>query len=460
MAFIQLAGNKARLTLLLTVVATFVAVRASHGQSSDGPVQLPQYQFSDDSFLGDSGSSPPAQLASFPGGCQSCGQLAGDCRCGAGTRSGSAGCNLGGCPNGGCQFSPGCFGTNLFWCSPYPVPYVEPCMRPLCDECMADAAPTFYASAELLPLMRDQNDEVLYQTVGVGGLPALESGSFKTEFDAGARITGGVTLTECYRAEISYLGAYEWGDYAAERNVDPNGGGDFGDLQSLFSNFGIPAPIEGLDYNSFASIETRATFNSLEANLRRRYVPREQLWPAPSHCCVANSFLVGLRYLNIDEEFGYLTGSTLPAGGSINQALINTNNDLYGVQIGMLSQFLLRDYGWVDFEIKGGIFHNEASMRSAYDYSDLSGGNASSFVGIDDRDRTTFLGELSLTYNHQFTRHLSCRVGYNAFWLTGVALASQNLNANPELLALGPAQLDHSGEIVYHGPSIGLVFGW
>ncbi len=83
-----------------------------------------------------------------------------------------------------------------------------------------------------------------------------------------------------------------------------------------------------------------------------------------------------------------------------------------------------------------------------------------SFVGTDSQERTTFLGELSLTYNHQVTSNVSLRLGYNAFWLSGIALASENLNSDFSILTLGPAQIDHAGDAVYHGPNIGFIFAY
>src|SRR5690606_2777339 len=181
-----------------------------------------------------------------------------------------------------------------------------------------------------------------------------------------------------------------------------------------------------------------------------------------SHTCVANSFLLGLRYLEVDEEFGYVTQSGIPAGvGAVNRAFIDTTNEMIGVQIGMLSQFTTYwENGWIDFEIKGGIYHNEATMRSAYEAADGANAPIGSFVGSDDHDRTSFLGEISLSYTHQFTRNLSVRLGYNAFWLTGVALASENLSNDIEILSLGPAHIDHSGDVVYHGPTLGVILAY
>jgi hypothetical protein len=45
-------------------------------------------------------------------------------------------------------------------------------------------------------------------------------------------------------------------------------------------------------------------------------------------------------------------------------------------------------------------------------------------------------------------------------WITGLALASQNLPTDINLLALGPAQVQQCGDVVYHGPHVGFVLAW
>ena len=64
--------------------------------------------------------------------------------------------------------------------------------------------------------------------------------------------------------------------------------------------------------------------NGVELNLRRRWNLRTQRYHY-----AATSFLVGIRYLNVDEQFRYYTESDVPTGaGSINDINIRTENDL------------------------------------------------------------------------------------------------------------------------------------
>ena len=195
----------------------------------------------------------------------------------------------------------------------------------------------------------------------------LENGDFETEFDAGMRLILGTTLTDRYRIEAAYMGNYEWSDRVAIRDQRPNLTGGFGNLYFPFANFGIPLPLIGADFNNFASIEMTSSFESVEFNVRRRCCNLPSAWPYRQRHCIANSFLVGFRYLKVDEQFGYVTQSALPIGaGAINRVALDTANDMYGVQIGMLSQFAVRWSGWIDFQLKGGIYHNEATLSSDY----------------------------------------------------------------------------------------------
>ena len=77
---------------------------------------------------------------------------------------------------------------------------------------------------------------------------------------------------------------------------------------------------------------------------------------------------------------------------------------------------------------------------------------------MDEIDRTSFAGELSLQFNYQFAPSWTFFAGYNALWVTGLAIAAENYDNSIPVLTSGAASIDHSGEVVYHGPNIGLVF--
>jgi hypothetical protein len=337
-------------------------------------------------------------------------------------------------------------GTNLYWHDPHLGSW-EACRiwPPATNGC----PPSWYGKAEMMALYRDTS-EINFATLGPAGPVVLGTGDLQTDFSAGVRALAGKTLGDWYRLEFAYFGSYSWDGDAAVRNLDDNDQGGTGNLYSPFSAFGDPAGVVGVDYNNFASLRFSSTLNNGELNLRRRVLMRPGSYEA--------SFLVGGRYLDIGEEFEYLTQSSVPGpAATTNQVALETDNSLIGLQIGLLSQFLVQPKCWIDFEMKGGIFANRASLDRSYAVS-TAGGAAAVFTDADERDRTSFVGDLSLQVNYQFAPSWTLYGGYNAIWVTGIALGAENFSDDTGMLTLGPALVDHSGDAVYHGPNIGLVF--
>ncbi len=337
-------------------------------------------------------------------------------------------------------------GTNLYWHDPVLGSW-EACRTwpPASNGC----APSWYGKVDMLALFRDMKDEYPMATLGPNGGVAVGTSDFRSEFRAGVRALIGKSLGDWYRIEASYFGSYGWSDVVAVRNIDPNDQGGLGNLFSPFSSFGLPAGVAGLDYNEFVSLGFKSTLNNGELNLRRRVLMRPGWYEA--------SFLLGARYMDIGEQFDYLTQSTTPGPGiSSNAVQIDTGNQMIGVQIGLLSQFLMQPRCWIDFEMKGGIFQNNASLNRTFTVDDGVGGIAS-LSGADRIDRTSFVGDLSLQFNYQFASAWTFYAGYNALWVTGLALGADNFERNPSTLVLGPTLINHRGTMVYHGPNLGIA---
>jgi hypothetical protein len=389
-----------------------------------------------------------------------------------------------------------CSGWSLFWHDPCHTPTV--CLQGE-RYCHAALGPFVYGSVDFLPLFRDESGSTVYQaeafreievTPPTGNPPvdppdvitfrresALSSSDFDTDFDTGFRVLIGVALSDWYRLEGSYFGSYSWEDSASARFQDTDADDDpatesvEGNLLSPFSSFGDIQgrsglstlsqadfdPIAGLDYNEFASINFSSRLDNAELNLRRRLRTI-----ADRHVAAEVSGMLGLRYVQVREDFGYLTQATAGDVGTQNTVDVQTDNDLFGVQIGGLSQFLVHHRAWIDFEIKGAILFNQANSAVAASFYDVDPDaqvtTPASGAFSSERDRTSFLGELSLQLNYQFAPAWTVRAGYNALWLTGVALATENFSSDVDTLINGPGTVDHDGRVVYHGPNISIVW--
>lgn len=320
-------------------------------------------------------------------------------------------------------------GWNLYW---------DSCLThwPNCsyiDPYAMSNVPTWYVGAEFVPLYRDANfsrnlafgtpitpapvlvaapnpndPPVLFQPPDIPN-PLLSTSSFDNDFNSGVKLTLGRQFGDWYRLEGSYLGSYAWVDQAFVLNpVDP--------------------AVASLD------IAYTSRMHTAELNLRRKIA-------LPSTAFGAN-FLIGGRYTRIQETFDYVT-----TGPATNVA-VATDNQLLGLQLGLQSQFLERNRMWVDFDIKGSINRNLASQNTLFNNAPTA----------DQEEATTFIGDILLAYNYQFSPSFTLRLGYQATWITGVALAEQNLPGDLMMAPVRPAEVNHGGDIVYHGPVLGLTW--
>ena len=308
-------------------------------------------------------------------------------------------------------------GWNLYWHNPCH------CQNENCypSTCATALSPIVYGVADFTPLYRDESGSVSYPVNG--GASTISTGDFKPDFDAGGRFLMGVAIGDYYRLEGAYSGAYDWED----RHAVLVGG-------------------------STTEIDFSSNMASAEINLRRRiqllsdvnfnrFSLFNQGEPLLFHRRAESSILVGARYMKIDERFGYTGGG--------NDYNVRADNEMFGAQLGWLSQFLILPRTWIDFEIKGALFHNAIDVN-------LTG----SATDSDARDRTSFLGDLSLMYNHQVTRAITFRAGYTAMWVTDIALATQNFDSNVITGTAVPLEVNNDGNTVYHGPSLGLVLAF
>jgi hypothetical protein len=309
-----------------------------------------------------------------------------------------------------------------------------------------DPREPWYVIADVMALKRDPSDERPIATRDTPTDVVLSTSDLRNEFEAGLRVLVGRQLSEWYSVEASYFGLMTWNAQAAVRDTTTNALGTAGNLFSPFTNFGDPA-VAGFDFNSLAAIENRSSLDNFELNLRQRIdLPPTGMGAAITY---------GVRFMDLSERFSYRTESASPLGGSIADLDVETDNDLVGFQLGSILEFRVEERGWVVVEMKGVVAHNDADQATS--------GSIGAGTAIDSargETRTAFVGDISVAAVYQFTPRLLGRIGYQSMWVDGVALASENLQADPNLLVLGPPQLAHDGSIVYHGPFAGLMWTW
>jgi hypothetical protein len=254
---------------------------------------------------------------------------------------------------------------------------------------------------------------------------AVDDLNFDSE--TGVRAVVGNRIDECHSWETGYLGVFDLdGSVAATGNNDLALPGELG-VSSL--DFFAADRIQ-LDYGS--------ELHSAELNHLR--VVNDDL-----------SLLMGFRYLSFDEEFN-INSTDADTGSSDYQ--IDTNNDLYGGQIG--AQYLKSRgrFGW-GATAKAGVFGNDSSQRQFI--TDFPRGSFLRPERSSSGGHTAFVGELNLSHIYHFSEVLSFRAGYTLLWIEGVALASDQLDfTNSPISGTG---LSHGG-VFLHGVHLGLTAVW
>ena len=274
----------------------------------------------------------------------------------------------------------------------------------------------------------------------------------------------GRTIGERSAMEVSYFGLSDWSDsrtvvdqtpfQITELTIpdDPTSltpGAIF--IGSLFSPFTDPSgePVEGLDLNYLTSISYSSSLYGFEWNLRRQLI-------IPAHW-VQGSVLIGGRYMDLRENFSYYSESAFPAATVTNTVATQTANKMTGVQVGAEFNFQVEPQCWVDCEIKGGVFNNAASQNTEFTHQGVL------YPGIRAENTSTFALDLSLHLTYEPNSFTTLRIGYQALWIDGLALASDNA-ANALVLVpadpANPANLMSNGKAVYHGPRLGITCAW
>ncbi len=176
------------------------------------------------------------------------------------------------------------------------------------------------------------------------------------------------------------------------------------------------------------TMQYKADLTSVEANLRMRTWPRL-------------ASLVGFRVFDLSEEFNILETGTNTGFFS------GTDNELYGFQIGGQALILQKPRWRIESLFKAGVFYNDIRTTA----------EAANGMLLGDFTRTSFAGELQVTFMYQLGPRMLLRTGYQALWLSSVAKAPDQ--SDDGSFATGLLALD-TGQIAYHGGFLGLEITW
>jgi hypothetical protein len=153
----------------------------------------------------------------------------------------------------------------------------------------------------------------------------------------------------------------------------------------------------------------------------------------------------GFRMIELDERYNAGSLDAGPIDTPFSRALaINTFNHLYGFQLGADAEvYNMGGPLQVNVICKGGVYGNAASQNIAL-FRPLAA----------ERNSAAFFGEAGIVSSYAITSHVAFRSKLGAAWLSGVALAPEQIATTD--FTQGTTDVDTQGNIFYYGGSLGL----
>jgi len=157
------------------------------------------------------------------------------------------------------------------------------------------------------------------------------------------------------------------------------------------------------------------------------------------------TLIAGFRWIEMDETYDWIEKDGMHDVGRV-----ETDNDLYGFQVG--SEVDIWSYCRFDVEgyTKVGIYANESNLTYKADV----GGPGPDINRTAEGNRTSFVGESALTGTFNFKENLSLRMGYQGTFLNGIAAATDQMSTTDN----NASAVNDEGSATYHGPFIRLTF--
>ena len=273
----------------------------------------------------------------------------------------------------------------------------------------------------------------------------------------GLALQGNVQVGPGSNVEVGYFGLNKWSESATVTSAAP------GTLYSFFSDYGTN-PFDGFDDPDRSlshTIRYESSLHNGEVNLRRR-------WAEPSGF-LQGSFLAGIRYFQLDEQFGFTAignnNDTFAANGlRFFDYTTETKNQLTGFQIGTDLWLNLIPGVKVGTEIKGGVYGNHATQETRIRANSLP---AFGIPSIDEQasdGRTAYLVQASGQAVYRLTYAWTLRGSYQLIYVDNVALGPENVNDEPPALFLPNStrtvRVNTDGEIFYTGFTTGAEYTW
>ena len=293
-----------------------------------------------------------------------------------------------------------------------------------------------YALVETVPHSVSLND--LPSTPGV---VMLNANDLQQGFSAGPKLGLIRHGDNGYDLELSYFQIDGWNDY---RSIGPTP--DDWLVMRASGNF-----LQTQDWKDTQMMAWDYASRLYNAELNVRW-----------NVCDRLTLLAGFRWVNLSEG---LQGTLPELPGTLRDRRdpfwdANVRNNLYGFQIGADGKLFEHAPFSIDGLVKAGMFINNAVETTTVSIDRLPFWESAS------TNQVACLGELGLQCKYQVTQKLLLKLGYEAMWLQGVALAPGQISdtycycaglTQTYVQALG---VNSGSSVFYHGVTAGLEYSF
>jgi hypothetical protein len=306
-----------------------------------------------------------------------------------------------------------------------------------------------YATVDMLAIQRD--NATVDRDVVINGdtlTPALTSQSLQFVTAPGVRLSVGRHGCDRIGWEFGYVGVYGmWADRLAT-------GADDLEIAGLLAN-----DLTNFRNQSVAEATYGSTLNMAEANLlfteQFHSYPRMSAYQLEQIKAVGTvDWIAGFRWADLSETAAIdMAPTALPGNGLY---AVRANSSLFGGQIGARGRLAWEAWafeGWVKAACAyAAVSQSQDGIVDALGpavYRQPGGGSADGVAGIFDAG-IGLVRRLGDTW--------SLRLGYNSFWLTGVALAPNQFDFSDATEA--PTDVQAGSTLWLGGASVGLEAAW
>ena len=314
-------------------------------------------------------------------------------------------------------------------------------------------------------LTREKSSRTVdFASDGINGDIILSTDDLDFEDDLGFRLTASKQIFAGATLEFTYLGLLDWSTAAVNRPAQFED--DIFSVLSAFGNINTPFGFDETDRSRQQSLTYSSSIDNFELNVRKRFT-------APN-CRLQYSWLAGIRYLYLLEDFQYFTlggdADAVTAGlqsrGSMTYD-VGARNSLTGLQVGGDAWLNLVPGVNVGADIKAGVYGNYVNQTTHILATTTAPAAAATFDESLNNYDLAMIADANLYFMWRLGPHWTVRAGYNFMFLEGVALGPENFNAiAPNILTGGVpgaarvSSLNEDGNVFYHGGFAGLEFVW